>query len=67
MDTLRVIYHAEPEGWWAESPDLDGWYAAAESYEELRALADAHVRYALNEFGLAAEAVDVEHFVPAPA
>ena len=38
MDAVRVIYHREPEGWWAESPDIPGWYAAGESYEAVRAL-----------------------------
>ena len=26
MNRIRVIYHDEPPyGWWAESPDIDGW------------------------------------------
>jgi predicted RNase H-like HicB family nuclease len=27
METVRVIYHDEPDGWWAESPDVEGWLA----------------------------------------
>ena len=23
MNPVRVIYHHEPDGWWAESPDVD--------------------------------------------
>lgn len=58
MDTIRVIYHREPDGWWAESPDIDGWSAAGGTYDEVRALAVEGVPFVLGS----AEAV-VEHFV----
>ncbi len=32
METVRVIYHHEAAGWWAESPDVEGWSAAGDSY-----------------------------------
>jgi predicted RNase H-like HicB family nuclease len=38
MRTARIVYHHEPEGWWADSPDLLGWSAAAESREDLEKL-----------------------------
>ena len=74
--TVRVLYHREPDGWWAESPDIDGWTVAGDTYEEVRALVDDGITFAL-----AAAAEDrgevfdesrfahgvVEHFVPAPA
>ena len=60
METVRVIYHSEPEGWWAESPDIEGWSVAGGSYEEVRALVDAGVEFALDRADVA-----VEHFVPA--
>jgi hypothetical protein len=25
MDTVRVIHHHAADGWWAESPDVEGW------------------------------------------
>ena len=59
METVRVIYHCEPEGWWAESPDIEGWSVAGASYAEARALVDAGVEIALGRFEIA-----VEHFVP---
>lgn len=34
METVRVIYHHEADGWWAESPDVEGWSAAGDSYPE---------------------------------
>ena len=37
MRTARVIYHEEPEGWWAECPEVPGWSAAGETFDELRA------------------------------
>lgn len=33
---MRFVYHREPEGWWAESPDLPGFSAAAPTLLELR-------------------------------
>jgi predicted RNase H-like HicB family nuclease len=74
--TVRVLYHQEPEGWWAESPDIAGWTVAGDSYDEVRQLAEDGVPFAL---AAAAESdgeefdesrfseVTVEHYVPAPA
>jgi predicted RNase H-like HicB family nuclease len=59
METVRVIYHHESEGWWAESPDVDGWSAAGDSYAEVVKLADEGIPLALN-----GEA-KLEHYVPA--
>lgn len=58
--TLRVLYHEEPDGWWAESPDVDGWSAAGETFDEVRALAEEGIRFAADD-----ESVEIEHFVPA--
>lgn len=38
MGVPRVVYHREVDGWWAESPDVEGWSAAADSFPELEAL-----------------------------
>jgi predicted RNase H-like HicB family nuclease len=62
MDPIRVIHHCEDGKWWSESPDIDGWYAAGDSLDEVRQLAEEGVRFALER-----EDVVVEHFVPAPA
>jgi predicted RNase H-like HicB family nuclease len=74
--TVRVLYHHELEGWWAESPDIEGWSVVGQSYEEVRRLAEDGVPFALAS---AAEgrgeafdeeqfaSVSVEHYVPAPA
>jgi len=59
METVRVIYHHEDEGWWAESPDVDGWSAAGDTYAEVAKLAEEGVPFALNR------EVALEHFVPA--
>jgi predicted RNase H-like HicB family nuclease len=74
--TIRILYHQEPQGWWAESPDIEGWSVAGESYEEVRQLVEDGVSFALasaaedrgevfDEDGFAS--IRVEHFVPAPA
>lgn len=47
MEIVRVVYHHEPDGWWAESPDVEGWSAAGETYEEVHGLAEEGVRFAL--------------------
>lgn len=60
MERIRVIYHHEPEGWWAESPDVKGWLAAGESYPEVLKLAEEGIPFALERDG-----VELEHFVPA--
>lgn len=40
METVRVIYHHEADGWWAASPDVEGWSAAGDSYAEVVKLAE---------------------------
>jgi predicted RNase H-like HicB family nuclease len=59
METVRVIYHHEGDGWWAESPDVDGWSAAGDSYAEVVKLAKEGIPFALD-----GEA-KLEHYVPA--
>lgn len=60
MQIVRVIYHHEAHGWWAESPDVDGWYAAADTYAEAVKFAEDGVRFALDH-----DEVELEHYVPA--
>ena len=59
METVRVIYHHEDDGWWTESPDVDGWYAAGETYAEVHQLAVEGIPFALDR------EAQIEHFVPA--
>jgi predicted RNase H-like HicB family nuclease len=33
---IQMHYHYEPEGWWAESPELPGFSAAGATFEEVR-------------------------------
>ncbi|HMB53841.1 MAG TPA: type II toxin-antitoxin system HicB family antitoxin [Thermoanaerobaculia bacterium] len=58
METIRVIYHHEDGGWWAESPDVPRWYAAGDTYAEVAELAAEGIPFAL---GYDAE---LEHYVP---
>jgi predicted RNase H-like HicB family nuclease len=39
MRRARVVYHREKDGWWAESPEVPGWTAAGDSFEEVHNLA----------------------------
>ena len=59
MNPVRIIYHREPEGWWAESPEIPGWSTAGATYEEVRALVDEGLPIALGR-----DDVTAEHFVP---
>ena len=59
MEAVRVIYHHEADGWWAESPDVDGWYAAGKTYDEVFELAREGVPFALERDA------KLEHYVPA--
>ena len=36
MQEIRVWYHWEPEGWWAESPDLPGFSATGHTFQDVR-------------------------------
>jgi predicted RNase H-like HicB family nuclease len=46
MRLVRVVYdHEEGGGWTAESPDASGYIAYAETFEELRPLAHAGLRF----------------------
>lgn len=60
METVRVIYHHETDGWWAESPDVEGWSAAGDSYAKVAKLAEEGIRFALEQ-----DDVVLENFVPA--
>ena len=33
---VRLVYHQEEDGWWAESPDLEGFYTSGDTLEELQ-------------------------------
>ena len=58
MDEIRVIYHHEDDGWWAESPDVERWYAAAGTYAEVVKLAEEGIPFALGRNA------ELEHYVP---
>ena len=49
MRQVTVRYHKEAGVWWAESPDLAGFSAAADSREELKALVRDGVSFALDD------------------
>jgi predicted RNase H-like HicB family nuclease len=59
METVRVIYRHEAEGWWAESPDVEGWSAAGDTYVEVVKLAEEGIPFAFDGPD------ELEHYVPA--
>lgn len=40
MKTARIQVHNQSGSWWADSPDVEGWTAAASSENELISLID---------------------------
>jgi len=58
-EPVRILHHREGNCWWAESPDVDGWTAAADSYTEVVKLAEEGVPFALKH------RATLEHYVPA--
>lgn len=36
---IQMRYHYEPEGWWAESPELPGFSAAGATFDEVQSQA----------------------------
>jgi predicted RNase H-like HicB family nuclease len=63
MKPIRVIYHYEEGGWWARSPDVKGWTAIADTYEEIVPLVKEGVPFALE----LDHEVELEHIRPAGA
>jgi predicted RNase H-like HicB family nuclease len=56
MRTVTIYYHAEREGWWADSPDAIGWSAGGESWGEVRSMAEEGLRFYLDD-----EDLDIRH------
>lgn len=46
---IRIVVHCDGESWWAESPDITGFTAAADSARELKELIDEGVPFALDD------------------
>lgn len=46
---ITVVFHSEPEGCWADSPDIPGFSAAGDDLPTLRAQVDAAVRELLGD------------------
>lgn len=56
-EAVRVLHHPEGDGWWAESPDVEGWSAAGDTYAEVVKLAEKGIAFALKR------QADLEHYV----
>lgn len=61
MSEIRIRYHHEPEGWWADSPDMPGFSVAGETLDEVKKMAREGVAFATN-----AEVVVVEESANTP-
>lgn len=46
--TVRVEYHYEVEGWWADSVDIEGYTAVADTLHDLRQLVKEGVPFFLD-------------------
>lgn len=56
-EPIRVIHHREGSHWWAESPDVEGWTAAGDSFAEVVELSEEGIPFALEL------PVELEHYV----
>jgi len=36
MILARILYHEEPDGWWAESAEFPSFFAAGDSFDETK-------------------------------
>jgi len=59
VEAIRIIYRREADGWWAESPDVEGWSAAGDTYAAVVKLAEDGIPFALGQDAA------LEHYVPA--
>jgi predicted RNase H-like HicB family nuclease len=57
-EPVRVLHHREGDAWWAESPDVEGWSAAGDSYAEVVKLAEEGILFAIGP-------AELEHYVRA--
>jgi predicted RNase H-like HicB family nuclease len=48
MKRVRIYYNDDPDGAWAESPDLPGWTLVGDSLDEVRDLLLESVAFALD-------------------
>jgi predicted RNase H-like HicB family nuclease len=48
-EAIRVLHHHDADGWWAESPDMEGWSAAGETYAEVVKLAEESISFAFRD------------------
>lgn len=60
MTRVHVIYHYDDGSWWADSPDVERWSAAADDVAELVDLVVEGVPFALER-----DDVEITH-LPAP-
>lgn len=58
---VRIRYQSEPEGWWAESPDMPRWTAASDALEGIRQLVREGVEFVL---GLDPSSVEILEELP---
>jgi predicted RNase H-like HicB family nuclease len=57
MEPVFVTYHHEDDGWWADSQQVTGWSATAETLDALRVLVEEGVRFALERDDIVIEHV----------
>jgi len=49
MRSITVTYHREDGSWWAESPEIEGFTAAGDSFTEVRELVTSGVPFYLDD------------------
>jgi predicted RNase H-like HicB family nuclease len=58
VKVVRLLFHEDEGSWWADSPDLPGFMAAADTFEEVRAMAGEGAAFFAGEVVAITEAMD---------
>ena len=61
---VRIEYHQEDGSWWAESPELPGFFAAGSTLEEVRSEAQGGVIFYMEEYSISGPANLIEEGLP---
>lgn len=59
--SVHVIYHQEMDGWWADSPDVDGFVAVGSDLAEVRGLVREGIPFYLDT---PEDEVDIQEVAP---
>lgn len=48
MKTVKIVYHRDEDAWWADSPDMPGFSAIGDTFNDTRKLALEDIPFYFN-------------------